>query len=114
MALLTRAEEGQIDLAISEAILTETLGVMAVKFHNTAEQLAEREAYLRVIARIVTPSEVVDVIHADPTDNKILEAAIAADAEVIVSGDKHLTALGSFRGIPIQKPADFLGESRDR
>jgi putative PIN family toxin of toxin-antitoxin system len=109
MALLMLAEDGQIDLAISEAILDETLGVLKVKFQNTPEQLADREAYVRAITSIVVaPSETVAVIHADPTDDRILECAIAADAEVIVSGDRHLLALGNFRGIGIQKPADFL------
>lgn len=108
MAFLTLAEDGQIDLAISEAILDETLGVLKVKFQNTPEQLADREAYVRAITSIVAPSETVAVIQADPTDDRILECAIAADAEVIVSGDRHLLALGNFRGIGIQKPADFL------
>jgi hypothetical protein len=52
MALLTLAEEGQIDLAISKAILTETLGVLRVKFYTSEEQLAEREACLRAITRV--------------------------------------------------------------
>jgi putative PIN family toxin of toxin-antitoxin system len=108
MALLTLAEDGQIDLAISEAIPDETLGVLKVKFQNTPEQLADREAYVRAITSIVAPSETVAVIQADPTDDRILECAIAADAEVIVSGDRHLLALGNFRGIGIQRPADFL------
>jgi putative PIN family toxin of toxin-antitoxin system len=108
MALLTLAEDGQIDLAISEAILNETLSVLKVKFQNTPEQLADREAYMRAITRIVAPSEIVAVIQADPTDDRILECAVAADADVIVSGDRHLLALGNFRGIGIQRPADFL------
>jgi uncharacterized protein len=40
--------------------------------------------------------------------DRILECAVASDAEVIVSGDNHLLLLGSFRGIPIQRVGDFL------
>ena len=108
MALLTLAEDGLIDLAISEAILNETLSVLKVKFENTPDELADREAYVRAITRIVAPSEIVAVIQADPTDDRILECAVAADADVIVSGDRHLLALGNFGGIGIQRPADFL------
>ena len=61
MALLTLAEEGQIDLSISKAILTETLAVLTVKFQNTPDQLADREGYLRAITRIVTPSEAISI-----------------------------------------------------
>lgn len=114
MAILTLAEDGQIDLAISEAILTETLGVLRVKFHHTNEQLADRDAYLRAITRMVTPLEAVAVIQADPTDDRILECAVAADVEVIVSGDRHLLALGTFRGIRIQRVAGFLAEFLSR
>jgi uncharacterized protein len=116
LALLTLAEFGEIDLAISEAILTETLGVLRVKFHNTEQQLAGREAYqraiTRLVTRLVTPTEAIDVIQEDPTDNRILECAVAAEAEVIVSGDAHLLKLGEFRGMLIQRPADFLAEGR--
>jgi predicted nucleic acid-binding protein len=39
----------------------------------------------------------------------ILECALAAEADYIVSGDKrHLLPLRQFRGIPIVSPPDFL------
>jgi predicted nucleic acid-binding protein len=45
----------------------------------------------------------------DPGDEKVLECALAADAEKIVTGDKkHLLPLRSFRGIAIVSPAAFL------
>jgi len=53
-------------------------------------------------------------VDADPSDNRILECAVAADVEVIVSGDKHLLALGSFRGIPIQRVGEFLAAFEER
>ena len=106
--LLDLAVDGHIDLAISEAILDETSRVLRDKFHRTAEELRETDKQLRVLGRIVTPAESVNVIDADPSDDRILECAVAADAEVIVSGDKHLLSLGSFRGIPIQPVGDFL------
>jgi predicted nucleic acid-binding protein len=38
----------------------------------------------------------------------VLEAALEGAADYIVSGDLHLLDLGSFRGIPILRPADFV------
>jgi predicted nucleic acid-binding protein len=39
----------------------------------------------------------------------VLECALAAEADYIVSGDKkHLLALREFRGISIVSPAEFL------
>lgn len=106
--LLDLAADGQVDLAISEAIVAETLRVLRDKFHRTPEWLTEAEQQLRVVARLVEPAESLRVIEADPTDDRILECAVAAVAEVILSGDSHILSLGSFRGIPILRVAEFL------
>lgn len=44
----------------------------------------------------------------DEPDNRVLECALAARADVIVSGDQHLLKLQSFRGISIASPRAFL------
>lgn len=106
--LLDLAVDGQIELAISEAIIAETLRVLRVKFDRTPEWLAEAEGQLRVIARVVEPTETITAIEADPTDDRILECAVEARAEVVVSGDTHLLNLETFRGRPIQRVAEFL------
>jgi uncharacterized protein len=45
---------------------------------------------------------------ADPKDNKFLALAEAADAELIVASDPHLTNMHPWRGIPILPPSAFL------
>ena len=61
------------------------------------------------IAIVVKPTEKINVIKRDPTDNKILESALKAEADYIISGDtKHLELLKEFQGIPILSPAQFL------
>jgi uncharacterized protein len=48
---------------------------------------------------------------ADKKDNKFLSIAVAANADILVSGDgKHLLSMNPFRGIRIIKAADFLNE----
>lgn len=106
--LLDLAVDGQIDLAVSEPILAETIRVLKDKFHREPEWLEEAEQQLRIIALMVNPTERLDVIDADPTDNRILECGIAVAAEVIVSGDAHLLDLDTFRDIPIRRVAEFL------
>jgi putative PIN family toxin of toxin-antitoxin system len=106
--LLDLAVDGHVDLAISEAILEETLRVLRDKFHRTPEELKETDKQLRVVGRIVAPTESINAVDADPSDDRILECAVAAKAEVVVSGDKHLLTLGSFRGMPIQRVGEFL------
>ncbi len=47
----------------------------------------------------------------DPNDDMVLECAALAGAQVIVSGDKDLLTLGSYEGIRIVTPAEFLAEN---
>lgn len=76
---------------------------------------SKREANSRVkairnIASLVQPKEQITVITAKDDDNRILECAIEAQAEFLVTGDKeHLLPIRSYRGIKIVSPAQFLG-----
>ena len=47
----------------------------------------------------------------DPKDNKYLELALAAKADVIVSSDKDLLVLHPWRDIPVLLPAAYLARS---
>ena len=63
---------------------------------------------MTVIARKVAPSRTVDILKEDPADNRILECAVQARSDYLVTGDTGLLRLGSFENIPIVKVADFL------
>lgn len=65
-------------------------------------------AELAASSRSIEPDLTVTAITADPSDNMFLELAVAGAADYIVSGDAHLTSLGSYEGIPILTPAQFL------
>jgi predicted nucleic acid-binding protein len=56
----------------------------------------------------VTPRIPVRVVVEDPDDNKFLEAALAGQADYILSGDNHLLRLETFEGIPIIGSRQFL------
>jgi hypothetical protein len=47
-------------------------------------------------------------IIADNPDNRILECAVAGQADFIISGDHHLIDLKNYQGIKIVTPAGFL------
>lgn len=70
-------------------------------------------ALLRTSAEMVFPVDRATAATPDPFDEMVLECALAAGADAIVSGDKkHLLVLGEFRGIPILNPVDFLRRLR--
>ena len=49
-----------------------------------------------------------DVVAEDPADNRILECAVAAGSQYIVTGDKDLLRLGSYDSIKILTVSGFL------
>lgn len=63
---------------------------------------------LRANSKKVEPKLKLHVINEDTEDNKILECALAARANIIVSGDKHLLSLGKFRKTRIVTPREFF------
>lgn len=99
MRLLDLAIDGEIELAFSDAILEEILRILQEKFRRTPEQLKQAEGYIAALAHRVTPTESIDAVFDDPDDDRILECAVAAGSEVIVSGDRHLLTLGTYRKI---------------
>ena len=105
---LDLAAAGDFRLDISDAILSETLGVLRDKFAWSPEALRQAEEDIRGYTRRITPTQTLDVIEADPSDNRILECAAAANSDCIVSGDRHLLQLGQHRNARIMKVAEFI------
>ena len=77
--------------------------------HNLADtDIVEYLATLRRYALVVPGEVVVSVVKDDPDDDAVIACAVEAEADAIVSGDRHLLSPGSYRGIPIVRAADFL------
>ena len=47
-------------------------------------------------------------IKQDPEDNKFIGCAVEGEADYIVSGDRHLLSLKSYKGIQILNAESFL------
>jgi putative PIN family toxin of toxin-antitoxin system len=112
--LLDAARAQVFELCTSATLLAELLDVLPrAKF---ATRLAKAGltpqsiiADLRRLAYLATPLHVPAVIAQDPDDDHVLACALAASADFIVSGDKHLHNLGgTYQGIPILTPAQAL------
>jgi putative PIN family toxin of toxin-antitoxin system len=106
-AALRRIIEEQDALLISPPILDELLGVLARKFARDGEELARVAVFLSDLADTVRPRTRLKVVADDP-DNRILECAVAGHADAIVTGDRALLALGTFRGVRLLTLADYL------
>lgn len=102
------ALEGRVELVTSKPLLVELGRVLVAKFGWGRDRAEEAVAQLGRLGDVVTPGESVQVIAGDPADDRVLEAAAAGAASVIVSGDRHLLRLGGWRSIAIERPARFL------
>lgn len=104
--LIDAAEGGRVELASSAALLAELQGVLSRE--KFVKRLAQRglgvgdvfDGYAALVT-IVAPAAIEPVIARDPADDQVLAAALAARADLVVSGDAHLLDLKSFRGIEI-------------
>jgi len=97
-------------LLMSEALIEELRTVLSKpRFDRYATQ-AEREEFLRDLARETETVEITEMVQAcrDPNDDKILELAVNGRADYIVTGDDDLLVMDPFRGIAIIRPAEFL------
>ncbi len=108
---LDLARAGVFRLDISDPIKSEVLRVLREDFVYPENALRDVQDRIERITNYVTPTETLDIIKTDPSDNWILECAAAAKSDYIITGDKrHMLPLGSYRGILIIKVADFLRE----
>lgn len=111
--LAEAAFEGKLELATSPALLVELEGILArAKFARQLgkQSLSVAGLVLRYaeLAKLVHPASIVPVVLADPDDDHVLACALAAQADLIVSGDSHLLKLMEYRGIPIIGPAEAV------
>lgn len=106
---LRLAARRTIILVLSPVVLEEFRRVLRAKLRYTDQEIKVREDTIRQVASMmVEPQERITAVAEDVADNRILEAGLLGQADVIVTGDRHLHKLRSFRGIPILTPRQFL------
>ncbi len=100
----------RIAVLVSKEILQEYLRVLAYpKFQlgdHEIRALVEEE--LLPFAETIRVRRRLAVVRRDPEDDKFLECAVAGRAKHLVTGDRDLRELGSFRGITILTVGEFL------
>jgi len=88
-------------------VLSRTKFARLLAQHSTSsEELAIEYAAL---AHTITSAPIPPTVVADPDDDAVLACAVAAQAEVIVSGDDHLLNMKAFQRILILTANELLG-----
>jgi putative PIN family toxin of toxin-antitoxin system len=99
---------GRVQSVTCREILEEFREKLLVKFTYSSQSAQAALDEVQKCSRLVTITGKLKAVSADPDDDMVLECALVGGATYIVTGDRHLLALGSFQGILIVKATDFL------
>ena len=100
---------GKVRLVISPDMLFEFEDVLSrPKFHYTDKHIRRILTIVFKVAKVVEPDFSVDVVKEDPSDNRVIEAALSGKAKYIVTGDSHLLSLKKVENIEIISVKNFL------
>lgn len=106
--VLDAAMDGRITPITSPPLLAELRRVLAYpKLAGVIPGGAGLADLVEASSIVVVPRRTFSLVD-DESDNRVVEAAVEGDAEVIVSGDDDLLSLGSVEDIPVETPRDFL------
>lgn len=111
--LLNLARSQHLRLFVSMPLLLELDDVLhRPKFSTRLKQafVSADELLLgyAALCHQVIPTDILPVVLDDPDDDAVLACALTADVDAIVSGDRHLLAVGFYRSIRILNAADCL------
>ncbi len=106
--VVKKAINQEIIVFISDEIIKEIRKVLARDFSLGKQEIDDIVNSVAYFTHPIKPKEKVEVIKEDPDDDRILECAMACRAKFIISYNKHLLKLKTFKGIKIVTPEEFL------
>jgi putative PIN family toxin of toxin-antitoxin system len=110
--VITRLRDGDYTLVYSAPLIDELLEKLALprireKYHLNDQDIDDLLALIALRGELVTPTRKVKICR-DPKDDMFIEAALAGNAEVIVTGDEDLLTLKEFETVRFVTPRAFL------
>lgn len=98
---------GSCTVVTSTALLDELEQTLRAKFTLGPAAIGFLEQ-LRLRLQLVEPAPLASPVSRDADDDLVLATAVAAEANVIVTGDQDLLVIGRHNGIDIVSPRHFL------
>lgn len=102
------AHDGVVQSVTCAAILDEFAEKLRDKFAFEEERVQQAVGDIRACSEMVTVPGAFRVVAADPDDDVVIECALVGGASIVVSGDRHLRALGQYEGIRVLSASEFL------
>jgi len=95
------------ELFTSRPLLTELAETLREKFRLDPDELPLLRIY-EDQATVLKPPRLPKPVCRDADDDEVLATALAAQADIILTGDKDLLALKEYQGIRILSPRQFV------
>lgn len=95
------------ELVISDFITEELTRKLRDKFKFPVGEIHLLRRFLMKTAIAVVPTALPNDACRDPTDIPVLGTAVAGNAQLLITVDKDLLAIGNYQGIAIIKPGAF-------
>jgi putative PIN family toxin of toxin-antitoxin system len=111
--LLATVERDDVFFFASPALIEELADVLprrklARYVSATGKSVATLVAEYHGLVQLVQPQRLAERVCRDPDDQAVIECALAARTDLIVSGDRDLLSLASYQGIRIVNAAQAL------
>ncbi len=101
--------EGKIRLCISSDILIEIKEVLERDKFGFSSDITQQIIFeIESLSECLTPRKKHSVVKKDADDNIIIDCAIEANADYIITGDDDLLSLKEYKKIKILSPVEFL------
>ncbi|MGB9715452.1 MAG: putative toxin-antitoxin system toxin component, PIN family [Thermodesulfovibrionales bacterium] len=104
--LLAKAEV--VELFLCDEIIAELSSKLKNKFNFTDIEVKTTIREIKSFSKNIKIEGNLKFVKEDRDDDKFIECAYNSNADYIVSGDKHLLDLKSYKGIEILNVRDFL------
>lgn len=111
--IIKLAEDKKISIQISDEIVSEinqtlTYPKISQIYQGTGVTRQQLIESVLQIGKLTKTEQKIDLIQQDPTDNKLIECATAANADYLISGDKHLLKMRLYKKTKILTAKAFL------
>jgi hypothetical protein len=95
------------DVIVREVLTTVGRDRVRRRYRVDPSRISQVRSFLESSPVRVTISVTVQGVASHPEDDLILATAVSAQADYLVTGDRHLLALGQYQGVQIVTPRDF-------
>lgn len=105
--IIQKIIKNEFKVYISPQLVSELVEVLVKKFNFSEKMIMMLEAQIISLFKVVYPTKNINIVR-DIDDNRVLEVAVESNSSIIITGDKDLLTLKSYKNIKIMSPKDFI------